>query len=71
MSRPRSMPRGLALLARFFAGIWLLSIFPFKYLASGKSLQSLRERLITVAGVLGVFSAGLGPYGYTHTKFGV
>src|SRR5713226_860800 len=68
LSAELTISRGFVLLVQFLGSIWLLDLFSFNSLVPGKSLRDFRQRLITGTGVLGVFSAGLSLYGYTHYK---
>ena len=68
LSAQLTISAGLPLLMQFLASIWLLDFFSLKSLVSLKSLRGFRQRVIAGTGVLGVFTAGLSLYGYTHYK---
>jgi hypothetical protein len=58
------------LLIQFCLGLWCaLDFVSFNYLEPNKGLKSVRQKVITVCGVLYMLSAGLEWYGYTHFMF--
>jgi Sel1 repeat len=67
LSENLTASRKLFLWAKLIFGVWLsLSFLSLNSFESSKSLREFRQRAKTGTGLLCIFSAGLGWYGYTH-----